>query len=65
MTEIGSAAVEDSYGRKILILTHSVSGKEKLAKTKCKPLTFVCEQGNLLNLFGKYWGRHQHALSRQ
>ena len=60
---ISSAIVEDTLKGKRLTLTHCGPGQDKPKETKLYPQKYVCERGNLLDLFGLYWARHQHAMT--
>ena len=53
--------VKDAWGGKRLTLTHHTADSPKQIKTRCKPVAFKGEQGNLLGVFGHYYSRHKTA----
>ena len=59
--DIRDLKLEDSWGKKRLTITHLPAGKSKSVRTKCYPGLFKAEKGDLLALFGEYYGRHKTA----
>lgn len=53
--------LEDAWMRKRLTITHLPAGKPKSVRVKCHPGSFKAEKGDLLALFGEYYGRHKTA----
>ena len=62
--DISSASVEDAWMKKRLTITHTQPGAAKPAKVKFYPGLFTSEKGDLLTLFGHYYGRHKTAEAR-
>lgn len=63
--DIESASVEDAWNmKKRLTISHTPSGATKAVKVKFYPIHFTNEKGDLLTLFGHYYGRHKAAEAR-
>jgi hypothetical protein len=59
--DISKASVEDAFRGKWLTIEHVVPGKAKSTKTKFYPAHYTGEKGDLLTLFGVYYGRHMNS----
>lgn len=57
--------MEETLGVRKLAISHIDPVKNKAMMTKIKPLAYICEEGNLLGLLEKYYGRHKHADSQR
>ena len=64
-TKITGMKMEETLGIQKLAISHIDPEKKKPVLTKFKPVNYLCEQGNLLGLLEKYYGRHLHAASQQ
>lgn len=54
---------EKIWGKKQLIISYMDSDRETIRTEKLFPCEFLCDQGNLVELFERYYGRHQTAHS--
>ena len=53
--------VKDGWGGKRLTITHHTADSPKKIRTRCKPVAFKGEKGDLLGVFGQYYSRHKTA----
>lgn len=59
--DIQSLNLDESWNKKRLTITIMLPDRSKTMTEKVFPLDYVCDQGNLLQLIEKYYGRHQNA----
>ncbi len=59
--DIVSLKLKDSWGKKRLTIAHRQGERPKPVNTKCYPGLFKGDKGDLLTLFGHYYGRHKTA----
>lgn len=64
-TAFVSLELKESFGTKILTLSHRTPDSPKVQKVKFNPATFKSPQGDLLAALGTYYGRHQTAVANQ
>ncbi|MES2708096.1 MAG: M48 family metallopeptidase [Verrucomicrobiota bacterium] len=57
-SEISVMSLEKVNDKPQLKITHMTPDQEKTVTEKFFPCEFLCEEGNLLQLFEKYYGRH-------